>query len=107
MLSTTTPSGLMINDTVAGTGQTAAAGQKVSVHYTGWLFFGGERGKKFDSSVDRGAPFEFSLGAGQAQRVLDDRAEGLALRARQGFGRPCKLGGKGDRLFDGRGHRYE
>lgn len=43
MPSSTTASGLIINDTVAGTGKTAVAGQKVSVHYTGWLFFGGSR----------------------------------------------------------------
>ena len=44
----TTASGLIIDDVVVGSGDLAAAGQKVSVHYTGWLFYGGERGKKFD-----------------------------------------------------------
>lgn len=50
MPATTTPSGLIIDERVAGEGAAAAAGQNVTVHYTGWLFFGGEKGKKFDSS---------------------------------------------------------
>ena len=64
-MATTTASGLIYDDKVLGTGAEAKAGQGVSVHYTGWLFYGGERGKKFDSSKDRGDPFRFSLGAGQ------------------------------------------
>jgi len=62
---TTTPSGLQYEDTVIGTGATAEAGKKVKVHYTGWLYNDGVQGAKFDSSKDRGQPFEFSLGAGQ------------------------------------------
>ena len=57
----TTPSGLKYTDQVVGTGEAAVAGKTVSVHYTGWL----ENGKKFDSSVDRGQPFSFPLGAGR------------------------------------------
>jgi len=79
MPSTTTPSGLIINDTVVGTGKAAAAGQDVSVHYTGWLFYGGERGKKFDSSKDRGTPFGFALGAGQVIKGWDEGVQGMKV----------------------------
>ena len=65
MTHTTTASGLQFVDTVLGTGAIAKAGQNVSVHYTGWLFNDGVQGAKFDSSKDRGQPFQFSLGAGQ------------------------------------------
>ena len=61
----TTPSGLKYQDEVVGTGPEPKAGQKVSVHYTGWLDGNGKPGKKFDSSRDRGTPFSFTLGAGQ------------------------------------------
>jgi len=60
MTSIKTASGLLIEDLVVGDGATASAGQRVSVHYTGWL----ENGNKFDSSKDRGQPFQFSLGRG-------------------------------------------
>src|SRR3954453_20096607 len=53
--------GLKVEDVKKGTGDEAITGKTVSVHYTGWL----TDGKKFDSSVDRGQPFEFKLGAGQ------------------------------------------
>ena len=55
----TTDSGLQYDDTTPGTGATARAGQDVKVHYTGWLFKDGQKGAKFDSSKDRGEPFEF------------------------------------------------
>ncbi len=62
---TTLGSGLKIHDEVVGTGAEPRAGQTVSVHYTGWLDRDGARGKKFDSSRDRGAPFSFRLGEQQ------------------------------------------
>ena len=68
----TTSSGLQYVDLTIGTGATAAAGQTVSVHYTGWL----ENGKKFDSSVDRGQPFSFPLGAGRVIKGWDGGCEG-------------------------------
>lgn len=74
----TTATGLQIEDLKVGTGASPAAGQKVSVHYTGWL----TDGKKFDSSVDHGAPFEFILGRGQVIKGWD---EGVAT---------MKIGGK-------------
>ncbi len=61
---TTLPSGVKYHDEVVGTGPEPKAGQTVSVHYTGWLYDNGQRGKKFDSSRDRGSPFSFVL-AGQ------------------------------------------
>lgn len=57
----TTPSGLVYEDIEVGTGGAPETGQRVSVHYTGWL----ENGTKFDSSVDRGTPFTFIIGKGQ------------------------------------------
>ena len=56
MNSIKTASGLVIEDLVVGNGAAAAAGQRVSVHYTGWLEAGGKAGTKFDSSKDRGQP---------------------------------------------------
>ncbi len=65
---TTTPSGLTFDDVVVGTGAAAAAGQKVTVHYTGWL----TDGTKFDSSKDRNDPFVFPLGAGRVIKGWDE-----------------------------------
>ena len=56
---------LVIDEVTLGTGDTAAAGKRVTVHYTGWLLDKGAKGKKFDSSKDRGDPFVFPLGQGQ------------------------------------------
>lgn len=78
----TTPSGLKITDTKVGTGATPKAGQTCVMHYTGWLYENGAKGKKFDSSVDRGQPFEFPLGM---HRVIAGWDEGVAT---------MKVGGK-------------
>ena len=69
----TTDSGLHYIDHVVGDGAEAATGQTVEVHYTGWLYVDGERGTKFDSSVDRGTPFSFTLGG----RVIAGWNEGV------------------------------
>ena len=74
-----TPSGLQYEDTVLGTGATARAGQYVSVHYTGWLYENGQAGSKFDSSKDRGQPFEFPLGAGHVIRGWDEGVQGMSV----------------------------
>ena len=71
----TTPSGLQIIDTQVGTGATPRRGQTCVMHYTGWLYENGSKGKKFDSSLDRGKPFEFPIGAG---RVIAGWDEGVA-----------------------------
>lgn len=75
----TTPSGLQYEDTVPGTGATAAAGQRVSVHYTGWLWQDGQQGRKFDSSKDRGDPFSFRLGAGEVIGGWDEGVQGMQV----------------------------
>jgi len=92
MPSTTTPSGLIIDDTVLGSGAAARAGQNVSVHYTGWLFYGGERGKKFDSSKDRGDPFGFALGAGQVIKGWDEGVQGMKVGGKRTLTIPPALG---------------
>ena len=78
----TTSSGLQMVDTQAGTGASPKAGQTAVVHYTGYLNDNGKKGKKFDSSVDRGSPFEFPIGQG---RVIKGWDEGVAS---------MKVGGK-------------
>jgi peptidylprolyl isomerase len=78
----TTPSGLQIIDTTVGTGATPRTGQICVMHYTGWLYENGQKGKKFDSSVDRNQPFEFPIGA---RRVIAGWDEGVAT---------MKVGGK-------------
>jgi peptidylprolyl isomerase len=71
----TTASGLQITDTKIGTGSTPKPGQTCVMHYTGWLYQGGAKGAKFDSSRDRGQPFEFPIGR---QRVIAGWDEGVA-----------------------------
>jgi len=78
----TTASGLQIIDSVAGTGALPKAGQICVMHYTGWLYENGQKGKKFDSSVDRNEPFEFPIGQ---RRVIAGWDEGVAS---------MKVGGK-------------
>ena len=78
----TTASGLQIIDTKVGTGATPRTGQTCVMHYTGWLYDNGAKGKKFDSSVDRGQPFEFPIGT---RRVIAGWDEGVAT---------MKVGGK-------------
>src|SRR6185369_14735324 len=58
----TTASGLQIIDSKEGTGASPKPGQTCVMHYTGWLYENGQKGKKFDSSVDRNEPFEFPIG---------------------------------------------
>ena len=79
---TTTPSGLKIIDLKVGSGASPRTGQTCVMHYTGWLYENGAKGKKFDSSVDRGQPFEFKIGTHQ---VIAGWDEGVAT---------MKVGGK-------------
>jgi len=74
-----TPSGLQYEDTVAGDGATAKAGQRVKVHYTGWLYDNGTAGAKFDSSKDRNQPFAFALGGGQVIKGWDEGVAGMQV----------------------------
>lgn len=92
MTLTTTPSGLQFEDTVLGTGAIAKAGQNVSVHYTGWLFNDGVQGAKFDSSKDRGQPFQFSLGAGQVIKGWDEGVQGMSVGGTRRLVIPADLG---------------
>ena len=91
-MATTTASGLIYDDKVLGSGVEAKAGQEVSVHYTGWLFYGGERGKKFDSSKDRGEPFAFPLGAGHVIKGWDEGVAGMKVGGTRVLTIPPALG---------------
>ncbi|HWC50076.1 MAG TPA: FKBP-type peptidyl-prolyl cis-trans isomerase [Nitrospira sp.] len=84
----TTSSGLQYIDLIVGTGATAQAGQTVTVHYTGWL----ENGKKFDSSVDRGQPFSFPLGAGRVIKGWDEGVQGMKVGGKRKLIIPSNLG---------------
>ena len=75
----TTPSGLQYEDTVVGQGDEAQAGRPVQVHYTGWLYVNDAAGSKFDSSKDRGQPFEFPLGMGHVIRGWDEGVQGMKV----------------------------
>ena len=88
MSSIKTASGLVIEDLVVGEGETAHAGQRVRVHYTGWL----ENGKKFDSSKDRGEPFAFSLGRGEVIRGWDEGVSGMKVGGKRKLTIPAALG---------------
>src|SRR5438874_11358084 len=79
---------LKIEDMVVGTGVEAVKGKQVSVHYTGWL----ENGKKFDSSKDRGQPFQFSLGRGEVIRGWDEGVSGMKIGGKRKLTIPAGLG---------------
>ena len=88
----TTPSGLQYEDTVAGNGAEAKAGQRVSVHYTGWLYKDGVKGAKFDSSKDRNDPFAFGLGGGQVIKGWDEGVQGMKVGGTRVLIIPPQLG---------------
>lgn len=83
-----TDSGLKIEDLREGDGTKASAGQQVSVHYTGWLL----DGSKFDSSVDRNQPFEFTLGRGMVIRGWDQGVDGMQVGGKRKLTIPPQLG---------------
>ena len=85
---TTTPTGLTIEDIVVGDGAAASAGQKVKVHYTGWL----TNGTKFDSSKDRNDPFVFPLGAGSVIKGWDEGVQGMKVGGKRKLTIPPALG---------------
>ncbi len=89
---TSTPSGLQYQDTVEGEGAVAEAGKRVTVHYTGWLFKDGQRGRKFDSSKDRRDPFRFHLGGGEVIQGWDEGVQGMKVGGTRYLVIPSELG---------------
>ena len=91
----TTSSGLQYDDTTLGSGDSARAGQRVQVHYTGWLHDPAgpdARGRKFDSSKDRGHPFAFGLGDGQVIAGWDEGVQGMRVGGTRVLLIPPQLG---------------
>ena len=86
------PNGLKYTDTKTGDGAAATPGNKVSVHYTGWLYNSGAKGAKFDSSVDRGQPFQFTLGAHQVIAGWDEGVAGMKIGGKRTLIIPPELG---------------
>ena len=77
-----------MEDLVVGTGTAAASGQKVTVHYTGWL----TNGTKFESSKDRGDPFVFPLGKGQVIKGWDQGVQGMKVGGKRKLTIPPEMG---------------
>jgi len=77
-----------MEDILVGNGATASVGQKVSVHYTGWL----TNGTKFDSSLDRGRPFQFNLGGGEVIQGWDQGVQGMKIGGKRKLTIPPHLG---------------
>src|SRR5215470_12336391 len=88
----TTPSGLQIVDTKVGTGAQPKAGQICVMHYTGWLYENGAKGAKFDSSLDRGEPFEFQIGMGQVIKGWDEGVATMKVGGKRTLIIPPQLG---------------
>ena len=88
----TTASGLKITDTKVGTGASPKTGQTCVMHYTGWLYVDGAKGKKFDSSVDRGEPFEFKIGQGQVIKGWDEGVASMKVGGQRTLIIPPELG---------------
>jgi len=89
------PAELIKTDVKLGNGALATAGHEVSVHYTGWLFDAAapdHHGKKFDSSRDRGAPFNFPLGAGRVIKGWDQGVAGMKVGGQRTLIIPADLG---------------
>ena len=86
------PSGLKFQDVKIGEGAAANPGMKVKVHYTGWLYKDGVKGQKFDSSLDRGEPFVFNLGAGQVIRGWDEGVAGMKIGGKRSLIIPPDMG---------------
>ena len=83
---------LLVEDLTVGTGAAAASGQKVTVHYTGWLLEGEKAGAKFDSSRDRREPFVFNLGKGQVIKGWDEGVQGMKVGGKRKLTIPPAMG---------------
>jgi peptidylprolyl isomerase len=88
----TTASGLQITDTKVGTGAQPQTGQTCVMHYTGWLYNNGTKGAKFDSSLDRGEPFEFAIGQGQVIKGWDEGVATMKVGGKRTLIIPPQLG---------------
>ena len=88
----TKSSGLKYIDHVVGTGDEAVNGATLDMHYTGWLYEKKARAKKFDSSVDRGRPFSFKLGAGMVIKGWDEGIKGMKVGGKRELIIPPELG---------------
>ncbi len=88
----TTSSGLQIIDTQVGTGASPKSGQTCVMHYTGWLYDNGQKGRKFDSSVDRGQPFEFPIGMGRVIQGWDEGVASMKVGGKRTLIIPANLG---------------
>jgi len=88
----TTPSGLQIIDSKVGSGPSPKTGQTCVMHYTGWLYENGAKGKKFDSSVDRGQPFEFKIGQHQVIAGWDEGVASMKVGGKRTLIIPAALG---------------
>ena len=88
----TTASGLKIEDTKVGTGATPQPGQTCVMHYTGWLYENGAKGQKFDSSLDRGQPFEFPIGRGRVIKGWDEGVASMKVGGKRTLIIPPELG---------------
>ena len=87
-----TASGLGYEDTQVGTGASPTKGKTCVMHYTGWLYSDGKKGKKFDSSVDRGEPFEFQIGVGQVIKGWDEGVMSMKIGGKRTLVIPPDLG---------------
>jgi len=85
-------SGLKIGDIKVGTGASPKAGQICVMHYTGWLYQSGQKGSKFDSSVDRGVPFEFRIGRGEVIKGWDEGVASMKIGGKRTLIIPPDLG---------------
>lgn len=86
---------LQMTDVQVGDGAEAQAGQVVSVHYTGWVYDASapnKQGAKFDSSVDRGQPFQFPLGAGRVIQGWDQGVAGMKVGGKRTLVIPPEMG---------------
>lgn len=88
----TTPSGLQYLDTVIGTGALPLRGQRCLVHYTGWLSIQGQKGKKFDSSVDRNEPLAIPIGVGRVIKGWDEGLMTMQVGGKRTLFIPAALG---------------
>ena len=86
------PGGTRATDTRVGAGAEAQPGRYITVHYTGWLYSDGGRGKKFDSSLDRRQPFSFVLGAGEVILGWDEGFAGMKIGGKRTLVIPSEAG---------------